>query len=164
MQLLKGQRFAVMPNSHSSPDKTRRPWLCRVERCELSLETEQLADRSPSSRSVQWRSLGLVICNSPQRVYFLPGVQRRCVWAVGRLGVAAWLWPASQRRSTGRRDDLVVSGVAVRIDCRTSAFCVRVRPAVALRRRTHSLRHRTDTERTRTDMLRSNSKSLGNHD
>jgi len=33
-----------------------------------------------------------VICNnSPQRVYILRGVQRRCVWAVGRLGVAACL-------------------------------------------------------------------------
>jgi len=28
---------------------------------------------------------------STQRVYILRGVQRRCVWAVGRLGVAAFL-------------------------------------------------------------------------
>jgi len=27
----------------------------------------------------------------PQRVYILRGVQRRCVWAVWRLGLAAWL-------------------------------------------------------------------------
>jgi len=31
-----------------------------------------------------------------------------------------------------------LSGVAMRIDRWTSAFCVGVRPAVALRRRTHS--------------------------
>jgi len=86
----------VMSNSHRPPDTTRRSCLCRVGRCELSLETvwpksEQLADRSPSSRGVLRRSLGLVICSSPQRVYILRGVQRRCVWAVGRLGVAACL-------------------------------------------------------------------------
>jgi len=34
-------------------------------------------------------NLGFIICSSPQRVYSLRGVQRRCVWAVGRLGVAA---------------------------------------------------------------------------
>jgi len=54
-------------------------------------KSERLADRSPSSRGVQWRSLGLVIRSSPQRVYILRGLQRRRVWAVGRLGVAACL-------------------------------------------------------------------------
>ena len=42
-------------------------------------KSEQSADRSPSSRDVYWRSLGLVICDSPQRVYILRGVRRRCV-------------------------------------------------------------------------------------
>ena len=78
-------------------------------------------------------------CNRPQRVYILRGVQRRCVWAVGRLGVAA-AWPASRRRSTGRRDGLVLSGVAVWID-RRSALGGRTAPPD-----TH--RHRPDTERT----------------
>ena len=36
-------------------------------------------------------SVGLVICSIPQSVYILRGVQRRCVWAVGRLRVAACL-------------------------------------------------------------------------
>jgi len=44
---------------------------------------------------VAWRLvkkfIGLVICSRPQRIYILRGVQRRCVWAVGRLGVAACL-------------------------------------------------------------------------
>jgi len=61
------------------------------------------------------------------------------VWAVGRLGVAA-AWPASRRRSTGRRDGLVLSGVAVWID-RRSALGGRTAPPD-----TH--RHRPDTERT----------------
>ena len=34
---------------------------------------------------------GLVIRTSPRRVYILRGVQRCCVWAVRRLGVAACL-------------------------------------------------------------------------
>ena len=47
----------LMPNSHRLPDTTKRSCLCRVGRCELSLETvrlkpEQLADRPPSSRGV----------------------------------------------------------------------------------------------------------------
>jgi len=41
------------------------------------------------------------------------GVQRRCVWAVGRLSVAACLACVAAVRSTGRRDSLVLSGVEV---------------------------------------------------
>ena len=66
---------------------------------------------------VAWRlvkkNYGLVICNSPQRVYSLRGIQRRCAWAVGRLGVAAFWRASRRRRSTGSRDSLVVSGVLV---------------------------------------------------
>ena len=74
------------------------------------------------------------------------GVQRRCVWGRGRAARRIHLpgWHASwRRRSIGKRGSLVVSGVAVWIDRRTSSFCVGVRPAVALRRRTQS-----DAERT----------------
>ena len=55
------------------------------------------------------------MCNSPQRVYILRGVQHCCVWAVGRLGVAACL-PGLRRgggRQAGVSDSLVVSGVTV---------------------------------------------------
>jgi len=38
------------------------------------------------------------MCNSPQRVYILRGVQRRCVWAVGQLGVAACVAAAAVDR------------------------------------------------------------------
>ena len=38
------------------------------------------------------------ICSSAQRVYSLRGVQRRCVWAVGRLGVAACVAAAAVDR------------------------------------------------------------------
>ena len=108
-----------------------------IESRDRPAKSEQLADRSPSSRGVWWRSLGLVICSSQERVYILRGVQRHCVWAVGRLGVAACVacvtaavdWQA-------RRSCLVWCGGA--IGRRTSAFCVGVRPAVALRRPTHS--------------------------
>ena len=68
-------------------DKTVLSVSCRA----VWPKSEQLADRSPSLRGVLRRSLGLVICSSPQRVYILRGVQRRWVWAVGRLGVAACL-------------------------------------------------------------------------
>ena len=89
-----GGRHMVMPNSHCPPDTTRPSGLCRVRRCELSLaKSERSADRSLWSRSVQWRSLGLVICSShhAQCVYILRGAQRRCVWVVWRLGLVARL-------------------------------------------------------------------------
>ena len=70
-----------------------------------------------------------------------------CLHLRGIYNVAAW--PASRRRrSTGRRDGLVMSGVAVWTDRRTSAFCVGVRPAVALRRPTHS-----DTDQTQNALV-----------
>jgi len=51
-----GVTNALMPDSHRPPDKTRRFCPCRVWRCELSQnrqeKSEQLADRSPSSRGV----------------------------------------------------------------------------------------------------------------
>jgi len=50
--------------------------------------------------------------------------------------------PASRRRLTGRRDGLVLCG-GVNWVGQTSAFCVGVCPAVALRRPTHS-----DTDQT----------------
>ena len=81
-------------------------------------KSEQSADRSPSSRGVQWTSSGSVICSSPPRVYILHGVRRRCVWAVGRLCVTACVAAAVDRQA--------------RRSCRESgAFCVGVRPAVA---------------------------------
>ena len=59
------------------PDTTRQCWLCRVRRCEMSLETVW------QSLNSAWRLvkffLGLVICNSPQRVYIF-------VAACGRSG------------------------------------------------------------------------------
>ena len=51
-----GVTNALMPDLHRPPDKTRRFCPCRVWRCELSRnrqeKSEQLADRSPSSRGV----------------------------------------------------------------------------------------------------------------
>jgi len=51
-----GVTNALMPDSHRPPDKTRQFCPCRVWRCELSRnrqeKSEQLADRSPSSRGV----------------------------------------------------------------------------------------------------------------
>jgi len=51
-----GVTNALIPDSHRPPDKTRRFCPCRVWRCELSRnrqeKSEQLADRSPSSRGV----------------------------------------------------------------------------------------------------------------
>ena len=41
------------------------------------------------------------LCSSPQRVYILRGVRRRCVWAVGRLGVAVCV--AAATAATSRR-------------------------------------------------------------
>jgi len=41
------------------------------------------------------------LCSSPQRVYILRGARRRCVWAVGRLGVAACV--AAATAATSRR-------------------------------------------------------------
>jgi len=112
-------------------DKTVLSVSCRAvwieSRDRLVAKSEQLADRSPSSRGVQWRSIGLVICNSPQRVYILRRGQRRCLRAVAE---------AVDRQA--RQSCLVLSGVAVWVDRRTRAFCAGVRPAVALRRLTHS--------------------------
>jgi len=44
----------LMPSSHRPPDTTKQSCLCRVMRCELSLETvwQSLSDKSPSSRGV----------------------------------------------------------------------------------------------------------------
>ena len=55
----------------------------------MSLETsEQSADRSPSSRGVKKFRFSHMQ-QSTAYLLFFRGVQRRCVWAVGRLGVAA---------------------------------------------------------------------------
>jgi len=125
-----------MSDSHHPPDTTRQCCLCRVGRCELSLETVwwQSLNSWPIDhpRRVAFRSIGLVICNSPQRVYNLRRGQRRCLWAVAE---------AVDRQA--RQSCLVLSGLAMWVDRRTSAFCVGVRLAVALRRPTHS-----DTDQT----------------
>jgi len=88
--------LTLMPNSHRRPYTTRQCCLCRVRRCELSLETVwQSLNSQPIDPLVAWRLVEKFrfsqLCSSPQRVYILGGVQRRCVWAVGRLGVAACL-------------------------------------------------------------------------
>ena len=66
---------------------------------------------------------------------------------VGRLGVATCLaWPASRRRSTGRRDGRVLSGAAVWIESarqlRCASECVR-RSHCAARHTPTQTRHRT---------------------
>ena len=75
-------------------DKTVLSVSCRG--CELSLETVlQSLNSQPIDPLVAWRLVEKFrfsqLCSSPQRVYIFGSVQRRCVWAVGRLGVAACL-------------------------------------------------------------------------
>jgi len=78
-----------MPSSHHPPDKTRRSCLCRIGRCELSLEAVWQSLPSTVSRQitlVAWRlvkKFTLVICNSPQRVYIFVAYN---VAACGRSG------------------------------------------------------------------------------
>ena len=118
-----------------------------IESRDRLAKSEQLADRLPSSRGVWRRSLGLVICNtnSSLGVYILRDVRRRCVWAVGAARRSCL---PGLRRGGGRQvGATVLSGMAVWTDRRTSAFCVGVRPTVALRPR-DTLRQRPDTERT----------------
>jgi len=105
----------------------------------------QLADRSPSSRGVQWRNL----FNHKQQstaCLHLRGVQRRCVWAVGRLSVAAWLaCVAAAVDRQARKSCLVWCGVVNwppdKCVLRRSASGGRTAPPDALR-------HKPDTERT----------------
>jgi len=52
-----GTSCRVMPNSHRPPDTTRRSCLCRVRRCELSLEAV-------------WQSLNSQPIDHPRRVMF----------------------------------------------------------------------------------------------
>ena len=81
---------------------------------------------------------------------FLRVVQRRCVWAVGG-GVHCL--PGLRRGGGGRQAGATVFSCLVWLcdlslpDSPTSAFCVGVRPAVALPRPTHS-----DTDRDRTHL------------
>jgi len=83
------------------------------------------------------------MCNSPQRVYILSGVQRRCVCAVGRLGVAACVAAAVDRQA--RQPCLVwcggVNGTPDKCVLRRSASGGLTAPP-------DTLRHRPDTERT----------------
>ena len=72
------------------------------------------------------------ICSSPQRVYILRGVQRRCVWAVGRLGVTACLACAA----------------AAAVDRQARQSCRVWRPPDTLRRRTHLSGGRADSIHT----------------
>ena len=72
------------------------------------------------------------------------GVQRRCVWAVGRLGVAACVTAAAAVDRQARQSCLLMWRCELsRPDSQTSAFCVAVRPAVALRRPTHAAPYTT---------------------
>jgi len=56
------RRCQLMPNSHRPPDTTRQCCLCRVRRCELSLETV-------------WQSLHSQPIDHPSRVAFSGEVQ-----------------------------------------------------------------------------------------
>jgi len=88
-----------MLNSHRPTDTTGRSCLCRVRWCELNLETVwQSLISQPIDHSRRLTFSEEVYAYShmqqssrPQRVYILRGVQRRCVWVVWRLGVAACL-------------------------------------------------------------------------
>ena len=101
------------------------------------------------------------MCNSPQRVYILCGVQRRCVWAVERLGVAACLACVVTRGGGGRQAGATVLSCLVWRcelsvpDRPTGSFCVGVLPAVALRRRHTSTqtRYRTHLSGGRADSI-----------
>jgi len=89
---------SAMSSTHRPPDTTRRSCLCCVRRCELSLETvwQSLINSQPIDHPR--RVARLVKKFRPSHMqqstacsYIMRGVLRRCVWAVGRLGVAACL-------------------------------------------------------------------------
>jgi len=75
------------------------------------------------------------MCNSPQRVYILHGIQHHCVWTVGWLGVVACLAciAAAVDKQAQQSSCLVWWCELSRSDRLTSisVFCVRVRPMVA---------------------------------
>jgi len=117
-----------MPNSHRPPDNTRRSCLCRIRRCELSLDSrdrlaksEQLAD--PRRVAFSRRSSGYVICSSPQRAYILGGVQRRCVSGGGatrRSCLPGVRRGGGGRQAGARRSSLVWLGG---VDACNSLYC-----------------------------------------
>ena len=139
----------LMPNSHGPPDTTRQSCLRRDRRCELSLETV-------------WQCLNSQPIDHRRRVAFSGEVQVQSyavvqsvftfcvaydVAACGRSGGQAQLpaWPASQRRSTGRRGGLVLPDVEVRLaagQARSASECVR-RSHCAARHTPTQTRHRT---------------------
>jgi len=112
-----------MPNSHRPPDTTRRSCLCRARRCELSLETVW---QSLKSQPIDHTAVHSVLTFS-WRTTSLRGVaaRRSCL-------------PGLRRGGGGRQAGATVLSCLVRTDRPTSAFCVGVRPAVALRRPTYS--------------------------
>ena len=121
----------LMLNSHRPPDTTRQCCLCRVRRCELSLETV-------------WQSLSSQPIDHPRLVAFSeefrfarmqqPTACLHFAWRTTSLRVGG---RAARRRCLpggGRQAGATVLSCLVwrcelsQSDCRTSAFCVGVRP------------------------------------
>ena len=94
----------ITPNSHRPPDTTTR--LCRVRQCPLSLETVAWSlikkfrfshmQQSTACLHFAWRTTSLRVGGRAARRSCLRGLRA-----------------SRRRRSTGRHDSLVVSGVAV---------------------------------------------------
>jgi len=79
--------------------------------------------------------LGLVICNSPQRVYF---AWRTTSLRVGGRAARRSCLPGLRRGGGGRQASAaVLSSVTVKIDRQTSAFCATGNTPTQTRRRTH---------------------------
>ena len=131
-----------MPNSQRPPDTTRQCCLCRVRRCELSLETVWQSLNSqpidhPHRVAFSEKNVGLIICSSPQRVYI-------CV--------------RTTSLRVGGRALACVTAAAVDRQARQSCLQVRSASECVLRLRTHSDTdhgHRTHLSDGRADSVHS---------
>ena len=128
-----------MLNSHRPPDTTRQCCLCRIRRCELSLETV-------------WQSLNSQPIDHPRHVAFSEEFRfarmqqpTACVhfaWRTTSLRVGGRAARRSCLPGGGRQAGATVLSCLVwrcelsQSDCRTSAFCVGVRPTQTRHERT----------------------------
>ena len=118
----------LMPNSHRPPDTTRRSCLCRVRRCELSLETV-------------WQRLNSQLIDHPRRVTFTEEVQA--------LSYAAVITPTACLHFAWRTTSLRVGGLAARPNCMAGLR----RGAAANRHTPTQTRHRTHLSSGRADSV-----------
>jgi len=149
-----------MPNSHRRPDKTRQSCLCRVRRCELSLETV-------------WQSLNSQPIDHPRRVAFSEQVLRfshtqqstaclQFAWRTTSLRVGGRearrsCLPGLRRGGGGRQAgatvlscELTTGQVRSTSECDRRSHCAARHTPTQTRRRTHLSGDRTDSVHTAT--------------